>query len=190
MPTRMWNGCKFLSIDPGINHTGLATYKVEDGKPKLITWSAISPNAREECDIERAGFIVDSTQATVNLTKPAFVFLERPPNTIYYQGKSSPGMLIARAQSVFKVIGVTYAIAIRLRNFTGLKTILVDPVKWQERSKAKRDGLNIKDWSLRLANSLITQLTTEVANLHTERDINIADAICMGYIAFSKNMAE
>ena len=98
-------------------------------------------------------------------------------------------MLIARAQSVFKTIGVTYTLYTRLRRFTGVNVYLIDPVKWQERSAKARGELDIKEWSLRLANTLLATASTLEANLHTKRDENIADAICMGYRAYKAGLA-
>jgi hypothetical protein len=181
-----------MSIDPGINHTGYSHYRIDiAGQLKLTGYGAISPGsaAKELDDLERAGLITDGVMAHISRYKPAFVFLERPPNTIYYQGKCSPSMLIARAQNVFKVVGVTYAIFSHIRTKLGLRIIPIEPVKWQERSKAKRGDLAIKDWSLKLANSLISQLTNEIPCLKSDRDENIADAISMGYIAFQAGMA-
>lgn len=187
MPTGIWKGCSFLSIDPGINYTGLAVYKI-DLQGNLRINKAVAISTPDCDDLERAGLIVEMVEAHIHTEKPAFLFLERPPNTIYYQGRLSPGAIIARAQSVFKVIGVTYAISARLRREVGLKVIPIDPVKWQERSKAKRDGLDIKDWSLRLANSLLQQISDISPSLHSNRDENIADAISMGYLAYQREM--
>lgn len=188
--SQRWNGCSFLALDPGINHTGYAQYRIDErGKLSLPAFGAISVNGKDMDDLDRAGLMVDGVVAHISQRKPAFIFLERPPNTIYHQGKSSPKLLIARAQNVFKVVGVAYSIAVRLRTFTGLNVIPVDPVKWQERSKAQRGGLDIKDWSIKLANSLIMQLSNETPQLHSDRDENIADAVSMGYIAFQAGMA-
>lgn len=186
----LWKGTSFLALDPGIRHTGFSHWRIDDnGKLSLRSYGAVSVARDDMDDLERAGIMVDGVMAHVATKKPAFVFLERPPNTIYHQGKATPKFLIARAQSVFKVVGVTYAIACAIRRAVGLRTIPIDPVKWQERSVAGRGGLCIKDWSLKLANSLITQYTNEIPSLHSDRDENIADAISMGYIAFNKGMA-
>jgi hypothetical protein len=186
----LWKGTSFLSIDPGINHTGFAHYRIGmQGELSLKDYGAVSLAKDGLDDLERAGIIVDTVMAHVNQKRPAFVFLERPPNTIYYQGKCSNAMLIARAQNVFKVVGITYAISVRVRPLTGLRLFPVEPVKWQERSPKKRLGLSIKDWSIKLANSIITQTTSNPANLGSERDENIADAISMGWIAFGLGMA-
>lgn len=98
-------------------------------------------------------------------------------------------MLIARAQSVFKVIGVTYAIYVRFKELTGLNIFLVNPATWQERSKKLRGDLDIKDWSLKLANSVIANNSDQVPDLHTAADENIADAISMGYLSYRHGLA-
>ncbi len=100
-------------------------------------------------------------------------------------------MIIARAQSVFKTIGVTYSLYARLRQLMGISLYLVDPVTWQERSRKKREGLDIKDWSLQVANGIINHCTNPAipGELHTEKDKNIADAISMGYLAYMKGLA-
>lgn len=190
MLSGVWKGCSFLSLDPGINHTGFAHWRIDlQGNVRLSEFGAISSMIPSEDDLERASVIVENVVAHISTYKPAFIFLERPPSTVYYQGRLSPGMIVARAQSVFKVIGVTYAIAIRVRSLTGMRVFPVDPAKWQERSKKKRDGLSIKDWSLRLANTLITQCSDKVPDLRTAKDENIADAVSMGYIAYQTGMA-
>ena len=186
----LWKGTSFLAIDPGINHTGFAHYKIGmQGELALRDYGAISLAKDDLDNLERAGIIVDSVMAHINEKRPAFMLLERPPNTIYYQGRLDMKNIIARAQNVFKVVGITYAISARVRTLTGFRCFPIDPAKWQERSPKKRLGLSIKDWSIKLANSIITQTTSNPANLGSERDENIADAISMGWIAFGLGMA-
>lgn len=139
--------------------------------------------------MRRAVNITEALVAEVHTCRPAFVFLERPPDTVYYQGRLNPGQLVARAQSVFKVIGVTYAVYARLIEMVGISIFLVDPVDWQERSSKKREGLDIKDWSLRLANGIIANNSELAPTLRTEADENIADAISMGYLSYSRGLA-
>lgn len=189
MPLGVWRGCSFLSLDPGINHTGLARYYInQDHSLQIREYLTISPPENDE-PLIRAEWIADRAALHVEQHKPAFVFLERPPDTVYHQSRLSQDMLIARAQSVFKTIGVTYTLYTRLRRFTGVNVYLVDPVKWQERSQKARGDLDIKEWSLRLANTLLATASNLEANLHTKRDENIADAISMGYRAYKAGLA-
>lgn len=139
--------------------------------------------------MRRAVNIAEAVVAEIHTSRPAFVFLERPPDTIYYQGRLSPGMIVARAQNVFKVIGVTYALYARLIEMVGMTIFLIDPVTWQERSAKKRDGLDIKDWSLRMANNIIVNHSDHSPDLRTAADENIADAISMGYLSYRSGLA-
>lgn len=150
---------------------------------------ALSPPDNDE-PIKRADWLADQVSWQVEKNKPGFVFLEKPPDTIYHQGRMSPGQLIARAQNVFKVVGVTYSLYTRISSrFPQVSLFLIDPVKWQERSSKARQGLEIKEWSLKLANSLIVAYGNAEANLHTKRDENIADAIAMGHISYNSGFA-
>jgi hypothetical protein len=188
-PTSVWKGCSFLSLDPGINNTGFAFYRINDDHSlKLREYGVISPPDNDE-PLIRVSDLVDQVFLHVTTKKPAFVFLERPPDTIYHQSRCHPAALVARAQSVFKVIGVTYSLYSRLRQLVGISIFPVDPVKWQERSSIKRGGLEIKDWSLKMANGIIATSSDSIPNLHTDRDENIADAISMGYISYSHGLA-
>ena len=181
-----WKGCKFISIDPGINHTGWAVYDVPlVGDFRLIDFNSF--DTTQEDRFLRIGEILDRAEGVLNQHRPSMAFLENPPDTVYEQ-KMPMKQIIARAQSVFKTVGVCYSIytALRSRKIT---TFTILPVNWQVRSKAQRGGQDIKEWSLNLANCIIKQdLKHSQAILHTGREENIADAICLGYLAYRKNL--
>lgn len=192
MPIGRWNGCSFLSIDPGIRHTGYARYRVTlTGTLELLDFGKISPG--EELDTyHRVSFITGSLQSYVETIKPAFAFVEHPPDTIYEQKKSDLKLLIARAQNVFKLVGVAYSIFTLLHSLR-VEVIPILPVHWQERSPKLRGNLDVKEWSLQLANILLEDgalnQSRRKAILQTKADENIADAICLGYRAFKLGLA-
>ena len=86
---------------------------------------------------------------------------------------------MGRAQSIFKLAGVTYAIAATL-DMMGVEVIPVSPVEWQERSKKARTNLEIKDWSMALASGVMKAYAPATAQAELN-DHNICDAISIGY---------
>jgi hypothetical protein len=98
-----------------------------------------------------------------------------------------PERIVARAQSVFKTMGVTMGLLTGLRSNRLPDPVPFFPRHWEPSDKA-RGKRPIKEWSLDQANCLIRDFsdTDERVYLTTKKDENIADAICMGFIMSHK----
>ena len=176
---------KILSIDPGIKHTGVASWEFKIrgmGREGINYAKNIRPRTKSEGIHDRAR---DIAQSVLSLTiKDDFdhIVIEQPPQTIYGVKTLKKEMLAARAQSVFKVFAAAYAIVGVL-----LSTKTVDmclPIDWEKHRGKKK----AKPWSVETANKLITSFNP-TSSLIVDGGVkqNIADAINIGfYFAVSK----
>lgn len=183
--TTNWKGFSLLSIDPGLVCTGWAIFDLENKGPMLRTCGRVRSSDFTESDenlIVRLNPIVDSMRGVVNQYKPAVVLIEQPPQTIYKSQMLKKEMLIAKAQSVFKVFAVLGALVADLRQASSIQHVTaILPVQW-EYSKKKRGGMDVKEWSMQYANNVIADCNLSLA-LKTKEDQNVADAISLGHIA-------
>jgi len=192
MPYDVWNGCSYLSIDPGINVTGFARYKITNtGQLQLLDFGAIKPPTSYKT-LEQVRYITGALKLYTTRHRFAWAFVENPPDTVYEGNKRGMNYMIARAQSIFKLVGVAYSIYQMLAD----ANVIVRPVlpaEWQERSKKKRGGEDIKSWSLGYANSVLQStdlnFTGRVPYLQSKIDENIADAISLGHLARIKGFS-
>ena len=120
---------------------------------------------------------------------PDMIYIEHPPDTIYGFQRLSKAGIVARAQSVFKVIAVCHGVASHLRTMnTGRNSEIefIFPSQWQP-SKKQRGGLDSKEWSLATANKLLSKhYHKPFKELKTKEEENVADAIAMSVYAVKK----
>lgn len=188
MPITKWGGCCFTAIDPGVNATGYAVYQTSlAGISKLIRYGAAVPPENFQTEHERTAYIVDKLQSVLIEVESAFCYVEQPPFTLYNQKSLSNDRLIARAQSVFKTVAVCFSLLTMIRYLRLNRKCIpypLFPTQWQL-SKKQRGGLDTKEWSLKIANVILTNDMARPPNvLHTAQDENIADAVVMGNLAF------
>lgn len=180
-----WNGFSLLSIDPGLVCTGWAVFALDRDGPSLTACNKIKSSDFQDSDedlIVRLKPIIDCMRGVCNQYKPAVVLLEQPPQTIYNSKMLKKEMLIAKAQSVFKVFAVLGALIADLRQAASVQHVTtILPSQW-EYSKKRRGGLPVKEWSLKYANQILAHNNPEIL-LHTKEDQNVADAISLGHIA-------
>ena len=184
MPATTWNGCSFLSVDPGLYNTGYAVYGIPLSGRQLILshYGVISPPDSLDSVEDRISHIA---AAILGLPiKTAFVILEKPPDTIYNQDegskhKSAHYLAVARATSIFKLSGLYHHL---YQCFRARRQVIYPllPTNWQERSKKQRKGLTVKEWSMQYANIILAQ-NSKAELAPTDRNENIADAIAMGH---------
>lgn len=186
--TTNWNGYSLLSIDPGLVCTGWAAYKLATIGPQLMSCGKVKSEDFQDNDedlIVRLRPIIDCMRGVSSIYRPAVVLIEQPPQTIYGARMLKKDMIVARAQSVFKVFAVLGALIADLRQVSCVQHVAtILPSQW-EYSKKKRGGMDVKQWSLSYANSVIAGRDSALGlpHLHTKEDQNVADAISLGHIA-------
>lgn len=181
-----------MFIDPGINCTGYCFIDTSIKKDKLnikiLGFGSIEPIYDNVNG--RSYEIAESIVAKISRYQVDYVISEYPPDTIYGYGRMSKSGIVARAQSIFKLFGVCHAIhtiiASNLRT-VGFFTVL--PNQWQD-SKKKRGGLGTKEWSLKMANVILSKhykhYRRDQVELETKKHENIADAVTMMYMVLKK----
>lgn len=125
------------------------------------------------------------------------ILIEIPPQTIYDQESVTKDELIARAQSVFRVVAVAHFIMGMMSRTHRIHTIL--PVQWQAKMKARAanrmniEGMDVKEISRIMANATLEHVSQESFQwqwrqkknpttrfpLESERDSNAGDAVNM-----------
>lgn len=162
-------------LDPGSNVSGYAAYEHSRNGRRLKSTGFIDVKTKDGEDfLDKLRTITDLVLSKLCSFHRPWVWVEIPPFTLYEQKRSSKDMLIARAQSVFKTVGVAYSVlsVTRLdKNVAQTRAIL--PSQWQGGKRRE----NSKVWSMRMANQIVTGF-----NLSSHRDQNLADAITMGYV--------
>lgn len=190
MSTINWKGSSFMALDPGIKVTGYSFYYVDNsGTLRLKDYGCWKP-LEDGDEYLRVAWIADQAMAYVRSAGPGFTFLERPPDTVYNQGKgskfkSADYVAIARAQSVFKTMGVFYALHTILRTQTKTMIQPIYPVQW-ELSKKQRGNQEVKEWSREMANKITKEARPQDGVLNEQ---NTADAITMGYFGYHRGYA-
>ena len=182
--TTNWRGYSLLSIDPGLTCTGWAVFRMNEGVRLSACGKVRSEDFMEtdESLPRRLAPILDAMCGVCNQHKPAVVVVEQPPQTIYKAKMLKKEMIIAKAQSVFKTFAVCAGLLAALRNLEKVQLVTtVLPVQW-EYGKTKRGGLDVKAWSMKMANEIIDLSGNTVSWLRTQEDQNVADAITMGFL--------
>lgn len=169
-----------ISIDPGINTTGVAVFRDDGDSVNLLEAIAIKSPPSLSLASDKVQHITDACLASANHHQCDILVMEIPPSTIYGYSKLNKSKLIARAQSIFKTFWVMGAIAQELQHARFItKRLYVLPVQW-EPSKKSRGGMAIKEWSLMNANQLLREQGM-LRILGTKADENVADAINIGW---------
>lgn len=168
-----------MFIDPSMNTMGWAIYELSrvnfQVQSRLKSFGLVTPTDPDASAQDRICCVVNQMLALYQQHKCRVAIIEKPPDTIYGANKMKPFMVVARAQSIFKV----YAVALAIYSaFRAEQCQMVLPSQW-EPSKKERGGRDIKEWSLLNAN-LMLQRTGFQEKLKTKVDENIADAISLG----------
>lgn len=178
-----------MFVDPSIVNMGLAIYECRsDGKElisKLVYSEVVSRDTADEPMNIRCRTMYRYVTAKARELKPARIYIEVPPDTLYEQGKLDRNGLIARASSVAKLHAVTYSIFAALADMPDVRAFPILPVEWEVVRGKKAGPGGAKAWSLRYANIILLQNKigkTLKEGVHQ----NEADAITMGDVILRK----
>ena len=184
-----FNKSCFGFIDPGINFCGYALYECElrEDDQAVVTRlkrsGCITHASKGKTDLDRTLAIAEGVMLHLSSKKLRKVYIEEPPPTIYNQRGMNKSSLVARAQSIFRTVGVAYAVA---QSFASSKfpVEMLYPTSWQP-GKSTYAGLTVKEWSLNNANGIL-RMNNFDSVLKTHKDINEADAINQGHFLLSE----
>lgn len=176
---------RLLVLDTSLTSTGYAVFYVSlpSFNFRLVEHNVIDTT---ETDFgvstdSRARLLISKVSLLIDRHRINCIATEEPPGTVYGWKKMPRLSIVARANSVMKVVAATYAL-IGFCFSTGKYIRVIQPSQWQ--TKPKSDKTDIKKWSVTEANKILAYLRHKkrlsLAMHHT------ADAINIGIVVIKK----
>lgn len=169
-----------LFLDPSINFTGYAVYRLE--RINFAVQTRLT-----QYGVVESPQVGSATERTYSMVRRCLehsctaAVIELPPDTIYGYKQLSKDMLVTKAESVFKTYGVAMSLLCGLRAL-GRQAATIYPRQWEldHRPRKKLGYADVKEWSMAIANRALERDGFLNQPLHTRKEQNAADAVTMG----------
>lgn len=177
---------RLLCLDTSLTSTGYAVFVIDVStfSFKLVEYNVVDSSETDFGDAtdSRSRHLIAKVSLLMSRHKINAVVTEEPSATIYGWKNMKKLHIVARANSVRKVVAAVYAIiGYCFTNGTYIKVI--EPSQWQQ-NRPKESKLNSKKWSVQEANRVLDYLKAK-RKLKLSED-HTADAINIGIQAIQK----